>query len=67
MMMRITRVRARAFLFVALSGVAVPACQHFDGDTSQKQQARAHARPAGHAQRVAVPSDVRVPPPRVRA
>ena len=35
-MTRITRLRAHAVLFVALSGAAVPACQHFDGDTSHK-------------------------------
>jgi len=31
---------ARALLFVALSGAAVPACQHYDGDAAKQQQAR---------------------------
>jgi hypothetical protein len=64
---RNTRMRARALLFVAVSGVAVPACQHFDGDTSQKS-AQADVRPAAGATRVAVPADPRLPlPPRTRA
>jgi hypothetical protein len=63
---RNTRMRARALLFVAVSGVAVPACQHFDGDTSQKS-AQADIRPAPSATRVAVPADPRLPlPPRTR-
>jgi hypothetical protein len=34
-------VRARALLFVALSGVAVPACQHYEaGNTPERGQAQ---------------------------
>ncbi len=65
-MTRITRLRAHAVLFVALSGAAVPACQHFDGDTSHKA-AQADLRPAHGGTRVAVPADPRAPlPPRSR-
>ena len=62
-MTRITRLRAHAVLFVALSGAAVPACQHFDGDTTQKSQTEASLRPAVDGVRAAAPHDPRLPPP----
>lgn len=32
---------ARALLFLALSGAAVPACQHYEGEGATQQEARA--------------------------
>ena len=66
-MTRITRLRAHAVLFVALSGAAVPACQHFDGDTTQKSRTEATLRPGVGVAPAATPHDPRLPlPPRAR-
>lgn len=57
-------VRVRAFLLVSLNAVAVPACQHFEGDGSTRRgDTQALARPAP-AVPAAIPSDPRLPPPR---
>ena len=61
-MARTPRLRACAVVFVALSGAAVPACQHFDGDASEKHR-EAAVRPAAAGTRVAAPHDPRLPPP----
>ena len=58
MMMHKTPVRVRAVLFVALSGAAVPACQHVDGDAPRGTQMA--VRRVVEGARLATPHDPRL-------